>query len=251
MSDLFVGYEWPVQPDLWSFVRRVALGIGIGAVGLSGALAYGHRPLDGGSFEFGHVTTHVGTVIERPVPMLRRTDGRMPWPLLVAPGKHGADAPVRGLDGQTVTVRATRVSRDGFEMLELAEPPTGVEQGQRTRDEGPKAKYDEQGTKDEGRITLTGEIVDSKCFLGVMVPGEGTTHRGCAALCLRGGIPAALHVRRTDGRLALYLIAGSAATRERAVQWAGETVEMAGALTLQGGWQVLTTEPGSWRRLER
>jgi hypothetical protein len=107
------------------------------------------------------------------------------------------------------------------------------------------------GLPPRGQVTLTGEIVDSKCFLGVMVPGEGVTHRGCAALCLRGGIPAALLVKQKNGVPSLYLIAGSAATRDRAIAWAGEVVEMTGTVTQPGGWQVLTTQPGAWRRLER
>jgi hypothetical protein len=36
---------------------------------------------------------------------------------------------------------------------------------------------------DRGPVELTGEIVDSKCFLGVMVPGSGKTHKECASLC--------------------------------------------------------------------
>jgi hypothetical protein len=245
MSDLFVGYNWPVQPDLWRFVKRAALGLGVGVVGLSGALAVGHRPIEGGTFEFGHVTEHQGTLVEHPVPMLRRADGN--WPLLVAVGKHGAEASVRGLDGQEVTLRAKRISRNGFEMLEMAD---AARLKPRLHTESRPAVA--AGVQPpQTPVTLPGEIVDSKCFLGVMVPGDGTTHRGCAALCLRGGIPAALHVRQADGGSVLYLITGSAATRERSVLWAGEMVQMEGTVTLQGGWQVMTTEPGNWRRLER
>ena len=49
-----------------------------------------------------------------------------------------------------------------------------------------------QETTDLGTATLTGEIVDSKCYLGVMNPGRGKVHRDCAARCLSGGIPPAL-----------------------------------------------------------
>lgn len=38
-------------------------------------------------------------------------------------------------------------------------------------------------------VTLDGELVDSKCYLGTMKPGDGKTHKSCAILCLRGGIP--------------------------------------------------------------
>jgi hypothetical protein len=239
--DFFIGYNWPVQPDLWRAVRRAALGIGLGVVGLSGVLAVGHLPLEGGVFDFGHVTEHTGTVVEHPYPMLRHADSKAPWALLVARGKHGASQYVRGLDGKTVALKATRVARGAYEMLELAEAPGITDAGTSRTD---ALQY-------HGRLTLVGEVVDSKCFLGVMVPGQGTTHRGCAALCLRGGIPAALHVRQADGSSALYLIAGPAVTGEVLAPLAGQIVEMTGSLTRLGGWQVLTTEPGGWRRHER
>ena len=43
--------------------------------------------------------------------------------------------------------------------------------------------------KDLGLAELSGEIVDSKCFLGVMNPGSGKVHRDCAARCVSGGVP--------------------------------------------------------------
>jgi len=45
-----------------------------------------------------------------------------------------------------------------------------------------------------------GEIVDSKC-LGVMTPGQLTTHRACAIRCISGGIPPVLHVRQTNAKI--------------------------------------------------
>jgi hypothetical protein len=60
--------------------------------------------------------------------------------------------------------------------------------------------------KDLGELTLAGEIVDTKCFLGVMNPGEGKVHRECAALCLHGGIPPALFTRELDGSPKIVLL---------------------------------------------
>lgn len=40
-----------------------------------------------------------------------------------------------------------------------------------------------------GMFELSGEIVDGKCYLGVMNPGSGKVHRDCAARCLSGGVP--------------------------------------------------------------
>jgi hypothetical protein len=40
-----------------------------------------------------------------------------------------------------------------------------------------------------GKTQLNGEILDPKCYLGVMRPGEGKPHRSCAIRCIAGGIP--------------------------------------------------------------
>lgn len=249
MDDFFVGYNWPQPPGLLRAVKRAALGLGVGVVGLSGALALGHVPLEGGLFEFGAVRIVAGTVVERPYPMLKPDDGAGPWPLLVSRGKHGADAAVRGLQGRRVDVRASRIARGPHTILELAGPPVtsathgaGVE-AWTGRDENlwPETMSD--------RVVLRGEIVDSKCFLGVMVPGAGNTHRDCASLCLRGGIPPALFVRGADGSSSLVLLAGGTGLGERAAALAGEPVEVSGTIEQRGGWRVLRTDPGDWTRL--
>ena len=40
-----------------------------------------------------------------------------------------------------------------------------------------------------GTWRLTGEICDGKCYAGAMRPGRGLAHRGCAEICLIGGVP--------------------------------------------------------------
>ena len=106
---------------------------------------------------------------------------------------------------------------------------------------------------DKELVELTGEIVDSKCFLGVMVPGSGKTHKECASLCLRGGIPPALYVQDRAGHSSLLLLTGP--TGEPiggpALQAAGEAISLSGSIQRQGGWLVLRTDPSSWHRADR
>ena len=59
-----------------------------------------------------------------------------------------------------------------------------------------------------GRHRLRGEIIDSKCFLGAMRPGQGKVHKACATLCLMGGIPPMFAVYREDAPADLLLLAG-------------------------------------------
>ena len=51
-----------------------------------------------------------------------------------------------------------------------------------------------------GTFTLRGEIIDAKCFSGVMKPGAGKTHLGCAVRCISGGVPAMFHTRNAQGQ---------------------------------------------------
>ena len=241
MDEFFIGYDWPPPPGLRRAVRRAALGLGTGALGVSALLAAGHLPVGGGSFEFGRVRPAAGVIVERPYPMLRPDEADAGWPLLVATGKHGAGALTAGLDGRRVALQATRIARGGQVMLEMAGEPTTA---------GHEVSSVEAYGDRDGVETLRGEIVDSKCFLGVMVPGDGVTHRDCASLCLRGGIPPALRVVGDDGSVSLVLIAGpQPAVGERAAAWAGERVEVTGQVTRQGGWRIVTADPAGWRKL--
>ena len=61
-------------------------------------------------------------------------------------------------------------------------------------------------------VSLIGEIVDSKCYLGAMKPGAGRGHKACATLCISGGIPPVLVVRG-DGEGVSYLLLEDAAGR--------------------------------------
>jgi len=49
-------------------------------------------------------------------------------------------------------------------------------------------------------------IMDSKCFFGVIRPARGKTHKACASLCIRGGIPTSFWARSSDGRESVILM---------------------------------------------
>ena len=57
-----------------------------------------------------------------------------------------------------------------------------------------------------GPARLAGQIMDSKCFFGVMRPGRGKTHKACASLCIRGGIPPSMWVRNRAGGESVLLL---------------------------------------------
>src|SRR4249919_2575614 len=93
-DEFFIGYAPPMPAGLTRFVRRIVMSL-VSAVLVSAAIvASGHVPLEGGTFEFGHPQRFAGTLVERPFPMLRLdgADRSATALLMVAPGKHGAEA---------------------------------------------------------------------------------------------------------------------------------------------------------------
>jgi hypothetical protein len=252
-DEFFIGYAPPMPPRLVRFVTRIVIGLACGVFAWGVIVASGHVPLEGGTFEFGHPQQFAGTIVERPYPALWLDDTDLNATahlLLVAPGKHGADELVHGLNGRHLVLSGTRVRRGTHTMIEVE--PASLTLGEalaspvatRTPDAAPSGG---------GPVTIRGEIVDSKCFLGVMVPGSGKTHTDCASLCLRGGIPPALFVQDHAGDSALMLLTGTSgeAIGARAFQFAGEAVEMTAILQRQGGWLVLRTDPATWRTVVR
>ncbi len=104
-----------------------------------------------------------------------------------------------------------------------------------------------------GPARLRGEIVDLKCYLGVMKPGDLKSHKACAIRCLSGGTPAGLVVRATDGDAAvLWLVGrdGHPLGREL-LDVVAEPVEVTGDLLRLDGRELLVTDRASVRPLTR
>ena len=53
------------------------------------------------------------------------------------------------------------------------------------------------------RVTITGELIDTWCYITEIMYGEGTAHHQCAVWCAVGGIP--VSVRGDDGNVYMVL----------------------------------------------
>ena len=187
MNDFYVGYLPKAPTALARFMRKVIIVLGLLAVTAALVLVVGQMPFASSAFEYGKLRSFEGVVVTRPFPTLLvarpgETGQQEKYSryLLVAPGKHGADDLVAGFDGKRVRLQGQLIYRAGGTMVEITPGSITVVS---------TAPADQETTRDLGAVTVTGEIVDSKCYLGVMNPGQGKVHRDCAARCLSGGIP--------------------------------------------------------------
>jgi len=216
-------------------MKTAALGfISLGTV-MAALLVFGQQPFAASSFAFGQYTPYEGVIESWPYPMLVTSSGRF---LLVGEGKHGFDS--SGFTGHQVRLRGALIRRDDDQMLE-------VESGSAERI-GPTQLHTERA--DLGPVRLTGEIVDSKCYLGVMNPGGGKVHRDCAVRCISGGAPPAFLVRDASGDAQVLLLAGAdgRALNREILDFVAEPITISGRLVRTGSTLVLLAEPRDFHR---
>ena len=244
MTDFYVGYLDPPPPRIRRFLRRVALATLAAAAIAAAVVAFGHRPLPAAHFEFGHIRTFEGFVVADPYPsLLAPGDTAFSRYILTAPGKFGADELVGSFAGRAVSLQGTLAHRDGQAMIQV-EP--GTVAPRQTAEPPPQVPDVDLGTR-----YVEGEIVGSKCYLGVMNPGSGVTHRACATVCIRGGVPPLLEVRREDGGREGIVLAGSGgeAIGDALEGLIATPVAVTGRLVRRGGATFLFADPREIRRL--
>lgn len=250
-DEFYVGYQPRPPSGIARLLKRVVIGLG-GTVLLAAlilTLAQGRLALS--VFEYGKVRDLEGVIRERPVPALvvarpyaaESTTGESRY-TLVLPGKHGAASTVQGFDGRRVKLKGSLIYRDGLAMIEMVEGSIEVVPSESGPRKLPKRDW-------LGVQSLVGEIVDSKCYLGVMNPGNATPHRECAIRCISGGVPALFIVRNFEGAsAALWLITteGTAVGRE-VLDLVAKPLEIKGEVTREGDQLYLRADPRDYRLL--
>lgn len=205
-----------------------------------------HSP-GAGVWDDGQPITLHGIVVGSPYPILFTQDvgGESQAVLLVEAGKHGSHERFKGLSGRAATVSGWPLHRDGRRMLELEPTDAAV------RADGPASSSLAPAQTPLGLVTLRGEIVDSKCFLGAMKPGEGKTHKECATLCIRGGIPPMFVTRDATGTARYYLLEDPTGgpIDPALFPLIADPVEITAELAIWGGVNILKVRADSVRRL--
>jgi len=241
-NDFFVGYL-KTPPKLAAFLAVVTvlltgLGIGGGIALLAGQPDYGDGGFKGGYKE------HLGILQTAPYPMLRlppdeaHPDGQTI--LLSDPGKRGAQQRAAQHDGKIGDVGGVFITREGTRILQVG----GAAKIREAQNPAPLAGFVPPADVPLGPVTLRGEIVDTKCYLGAMRPGEGKVHRACANLCLMGGIPPMLAVFHENEAPTLLLLTNTAGEAFDAdiLDYVAPYVSVTGDLYRRGDLLMLRTD---------
>ncbi|MBX3356923.1 MAG: hypothetical protein KF745_00695 [Phycisphaeraceae bacterium] len=245
-DDFYVGYL--PMPQTHRRALRVLIPAILWLAAISAAIiALTQRDPGPAVWDTGLPVSREGTLVAHPYPILRvapQHPGDPPTTIfLVQEGKHGAQDRVASNDGVHVRIRGWRLDRDGREILELL-PDADAVTPLPSQSPVPAPTTDTLGP-----ITLRGEIVDYKCFLGAMKPGDGKGHKACATLCISRGIPPMLVVPTTDGHDYYLLVTDRGEPLPPPMlDLVGEPVVVSGILRRFDGINMLSVPPDNIRR---
>jgi hypothetical protein len=197
-----------------------------------------------GVWDLSGESTISGYLTVDPYPVIHYVGDDKRSVILVQQGKISANSAAKPFDNQWVSISGFAIARGDWSMLELSpESEFSISENQTSVDFKPNPM---------GDIVLKGEIIDSKCFLGVMKPGSGKAHRACAAMCLRGGMPPMFVVTNPEGEKFGYMLMhanGDSASLDLA-QDVGLPVTLKGALERRGDMLYIRYDATSITRLK-
>lgn len=217
-KDFYIGWQPNAPRSFAKQVRKAVVLFFVLLIGVAVILGMYQRKFAAGQFEFGSLTEVTGIYHSTPVPSLKVFNRKdvfgnttyitMP---LVGYGKSGADGIISELqqesemnfENRQVTFRGSLIYDDGKTLLQI------------DKHDHPMVKVrtvpvvPERTVKELGEVDLEGEILDPKCYFGVMKPGQGKPHRDCAIRCIEGGICPVFCVRNEKGETGYYLLLGS------------------------------------------
>jgi hypothetical protein len=253
-EEFYIGWQNQAPKMLGSHVRKTVFLLLLLAPVLSIALVLAQSTIGKAVFEWGTIKTFSGILRTQPYPhLLVARPGQASTPsayYLVAPFKFGLKPEaLAAFDGKPVMLKGTLIYRGSQTMIEAR--PESLQLAPETAQLNTLVAGNQRESL--GRQTLVGEIVDSKCYLGVMNPGQLTPHRACAVRCISGGIPPVLLVRPKTGSPLYFLLVSSEgrAVNKQVLDMVAEPVQITGDIERQGELLVLRADPKTFRRVQK
>lgn len=247
-DDFYIGYLPKAPQSLGKWLRIWVIALLLGSLVLGGVMIVQQKSFGPGVFEFQNYRDFEGVIVSNPAPALlvsRPGDKEHQTAslyYLVVFGKKGGQQAIAEFVGQRVSLRGALLFRDNQTMIELENGAESIKAiGPSTLTTSPESK---------GVVTLQGEIVDSKCYFGLMKPGNLKTHKACAIRCISGGIPPVLLIRNQQGDARYVLLVGpnGEAVNDRVLNWVAEPVEIMGTMETWGSLHVLKADPAGYRK---
>lgn len=241
----FVGYL-RTPKALRRFLGLVALVLCAGSTGLAMGVFLAQQPPPEAGYR-GREDIE-GILLAEPYPMVYQPDvGTIA--VLTGHPKFGI-SPAAELYGQPVQLNGANLRRGDAHLFQTRIGGNGLRAADTTTASDPQT-WTVPAVEHLGAFRLQGEIVDSKCFLGAMKPGDGKTHKGCGVFCLLGGIPPYFITYHADGSFTAYLLANSEgqAVTEQILDYVADPVAISGEVQRLANLLIFRIDTDSIQRL--
>ncbi len=218
-GDFYIGWMSKAPSSFTSHIKKVLLALLVLVIVTGVLLAVSQKKFSTANFEFGTLTKVEGIYFSNPIPCIKAINGKdifgnysyITIPLLGF-GKMGAESIINtfekekniSLNQKEVTLKGTLLYNDGKLLMQIDENDQPFVHIGNNAEEPLLPVQENLGT-----MQVKGEIVDPKCYFGVMKPGQGKPHKDCAIRCILGGIPPVLRVSNNNGKSNYYIIVGS------------------------------------------
>ena len=270
-DEFYIGWQNQAPVVIARHVRKTVVSLLVLLFVLAGIISFAQRTISVSVFEWGTLKNFKGTLKLDPYPhlLVQRPglNGSQSAYYLVAPFKFGLNpVSLASLDGKAVSLKGTLIYRGNQTMIEADPESIGLTPDQPTLSHlsrgksMPSLQHSSTATlqaasspRAPSLVTLQGEIVDSKCYLGVMNPGQLTPHRACAVRCISGGIPPILLVRQQKGPALYYLLVSSDGrpVNKQVLDMVAEPIEITGEVIRRGELSILRADPATYRTIAR
>jgi hypothetical protein len=89
------------------------------------------------------------------------------------------------------------------------------------------------------KATITGEVIDTKCYMLKGEEGRGKDHKECALKCAKAGVPLAILQEKTNLVYFTAKARGMSGANEMLMPFVAERVSVTGTVVERGGVKML------------
>ena len=246
-DEFYVGYLSSAPERTAAFVRKVVVFTG-GFIGIIAILlAWYQKKFSEATFEYGINSTVEGYYFDKPVPHIAvplglSKGGKELYQnvIVVGFGKAGGTDVMtriqqregRSFIGSKIALTGFKIHGNGKALLQV------TEEDNPSLDLRGKAILQAETIDSLDIHSLSGEIVDPKCYFGVMKPGEGKAHRSCAIRCIAGGMPPVFHATNVGDYFLLVNEKGEPLNNE-ILDIVGDQITLKGKGLIWNDWKIL------------
>jgi hypothetical protein len=251
-ESFYIGWQPKAANEYRQFVRLLIFALIVVCYFTVSLLVSNQRGFSAGVFERNHETALEGVLQSDPFPAIKTFFGKdifgnplIKTILLVNQGKFGADSIVKKIISQDkgentyVKINGKLIYNHGFALMELTEGESAIQKIKVPSSELQLITSTKIQMMDT--VSIHGQIIDPKCYLGVMKPGEGKPHSDCAIRCIAGGIPPMLRIKNERGEETLFILRGEngETINEQVLPFVGIPVSVSGVVERADDWYVL------------